>query len=411
MPAGRCRSVGRGIRSLPRAETRGCPAARAVQGAPVPNVAVLTSTWLPSSQTFVRDHVLSLRRYTPVVLTWRVISADTVPNGRLYDYAARRKHWFRPPWTKGWRYFSAPCRKEQIALLHAHFAWSAPRAIPLAGALRIPLVVTCHGTDVFVAMRQDPLCRLRERLFEEAARIVVPSDAVRASLLDYGADARKIVRLNLGVDCSRFAPAPQDLTDTARDAPRFLCVARFVPVKGHRYLLPAFAEVLRTLPDARLVLVGDGELMEEVKQQAVASSIDHAVAFLGALSSAAVADELARADVVVLSSVTCADGSRESFPVATLEAQAAGKPVVGTRCGGLPEAVEDGKTGLLVDERDIPALAEAMLRLARDPALRRQLGVAGRQRVLAHFDLHKQTALMEALYDEVIAESLPQGRP
>jgi len=376
----------------------------------VPKVAVLTSSWVPSSETFVRDHILSLRRYSPVVLTERVVSTDTVPNGSLYDYAGRRKHWFRPRWTRGWKYFAGPCRKEQVALLHAHFAWSAPRALPLAAALRIPLVVSCHGTDVFVAMRQDPLYSLRARLFEEAVRIVVHSDAVRACLLEYGADARKIVRVNLGVDCSRFAPAPKDLADTAGNTVRFLCVARFVPFKGHRYLLPAFAEVLHALPDARLALVGDGGLMEEVKQQAVASSIDHAVAFLGALSSAAVADEMARADVVVLSSVTCADGSREGFGVATLEAQATGKPVVGTRCGGIPEAIENGKTGLLVDERDIPGLAEAMLRLARDPALRRRLGVAGRQRVLAHFDLHRQTALMEQLYDEVIAQSPGGGR-
>jgi glycosyltransferase involved in cell wall biosynthesis len=166
-------------------------------------------------------------------------------------------------------------------------------------------------------------------------------------------------------------------------------VGRLVPIKDPTTLIRAFAQVLPRVPRARLMLVGDGELRPELERLVASLGLAPAVAFLGWRSD--LCSVHATLDVLTLSSLS------EGTPLALIEAMAAGRATIATSAGGTPDVVADGITGLLVPARDPAALAEAMIRLAGDPALRSRMGIAGRARSL-EYRLDRLVADVERLY-------------
>ena len=156
-------------------------------------------------------------------------------------------------------------------------------------------------------------------------------------------------------------------------------VAALAPHKGQRHLIAAMAIVVRELPDARLLIVGDGELRSTLQQQIAALGLERHVVLTGFRDDAL---GLMRSfDMFVMSSLT------EGLGSAILEAMACERAVIGTSTGGIPEAVDDGSTGILVPPRDERAMANAILSLLRDPSRRVQMGAAGRARVVTHFSV------------------------
>jgi colanic acid/amylovoran biosynthesis glycosyltransferase len=172
-------------------------------------------------------------------------------------------------------------------------------------------------------------------------------------------------------------------------------VGRFVAKKGVEDLIAALARLDRP----RALLIGSGPLEGKIRAYAADRGVD--ATFLGAREPAAVARELARTRVFVAPSKTAPDGDAEGLPTTILEAAALGVPTVSTRHSGIPEAVLDGTTGLLGPEGDADALASNIDRLLADDAFRRQLGAQARAHVSAHFDLRRQSEILERLYDEV----------
>jgi glycosyltransferase involved in cell wall biosynthesis len=170
-------------------------------------------------------------------------------------------------------------------------------------------------------------------------------------------------------------------------------IANFRELKGHRYLIQAAAQIRRAVPRARFVLVGGGPLEAEVRRQARELGLDGIVVFAGYREDALrVASSF---DLFVLPSV------HEGFPIALLEAMALGKPVVVTRVGGVPEAIEDGRHGLLVSPRDPRALADAILVLLKNQPQRQRFGSAAKRRA-AIFDIRKTVRRQEDVYQELL---------
>ena len=169
------------------------------------------------------------------------------------------------------------------------------------------------------------------------------------------------------------------------------------------YGIRAFAEARRARGRGRLVIVGDGPLQPQLAAAVrEADAADH-VTFAGALPHAEVAALLATADVLMAPSVTTANGDRESGTMVVKEASASGAVPLCTWHGGLPEIVDDGRTGYLVPERDVAALARRLEQLLADPALRRRFAEAGRAKMLAEYDNRLRVAALEDAYDEVLA--------
>jgi glycosyltransferase involved in cell wall biosynthesis len=268
-------------------------------------------------------------------------------------------------------------------VVHTHddkpLLYGAPAAA-LAGVPR--QIHTRHGQAFFLRPRQARLISLAARLTD--GFVCVSEDSARVTVRRHGVAPRGVSTIWNGIDLGRFA-----YSGPRADGPA-VTVARLNPEKDMATLLRAVALVVRSQPAFRLEVAGDGPCLADLKQTAADLRLNGHVRFLGLVSD--VPALLIRARLFVLSSVS------EGVSLTLLEAMARGLPVAATRVGGNPEVVADGDTGLLVPARSPAALAEALLRLYGDADLGRRLGLAGRRRVEAHFDVRRMVARYEALY-------------
>lgn len=280
-------------------------------------------------------------------------------------------------------------------LIHAHFGRGGALALPLARTLRVPLAVTFHGGDAtketHYRRRAIPTIyqRRMDALIREAALFHCVSDHIRDVLLTRGFPAEKLRVIRLGIETD---PPVASLAPAAEATPYLLFVGRFVEKKGAAHLLDA-VRLLRDIGDTtELVLVGDGPLGPKLRREAASVA---GVTFLGWQAPAEVRARMRGALALIVPSVTAASGDEEGLPTVVLEAMAQGTPVIGSRHSGIVEAIEDGTNGLLVPPGDARALADAIARLVRDPALRARLGAAGRRTVVERFDAKAQSHALE----------------
>jgi glycosyltransferase involved in cell wall biosynthesis len=236
------------------------------------------------------------------------------------------------------------------------------------------------------------------------ARLVLGVERLLSPLVDaYDANSRGAIEIlaGAGVPRSRLHYIPNGIevgpwlierSERSNGRSTIVCVARFVPRKRHFDLLVAVSELLRRGTSLQLVLVGDGPELISCRSLALAEGIHEHVTFAGPASHDAIPKHLARADVF------CLPSAWEGMAGSVMEAMAAGLPVVGTRVNGIADLVEDGRTGLLVPPANPGALANALERLANDPALRRRLGAAGRARIESCFTLEGMVKAKQDLY-------------
>lgn len=292
------------------------------------------------------------------------------------------------------------------ALIHAHFGIDGVYALPLAQRLGVPLVTTFHGYDATLstpALLTSPAWfrypMHRRALAQKGALFLCASEFLRQRVLALGfPEARTHVHYT-GVDPTSITPRTG-----AEETLNILHVARLVEVKGTRYLIAAFAKIATQHPAATLTIIGDGPLRAALEQLAASLGIRNRVHFAGAQPHAAVLAAMRRAAMLVLPSVTTTTGRTEGLGMVLLEAAATGVALVGSRQGGIPEAVIDGVTGLLADEKNVDELAARIDRLLREPDTRRAMGAAGRARIEQHFDIRTQTAALEAHYDALLTK-------
>ncbi|HXJ07212.1 MAG TPA: glycosyltransferase [Candidatus Acidoferrum sp.] len=174
----------------------------------------------------------------------------------------------------------------------------------------------------------------------------------------------------------------------------FVSVARFAPQKNHTLLLNSFAHGPASNPNAHLVLVGEGILQERLEAQAKNLGLTHQVHFLGLRTD--IPEVLGAADVFVLSS------DFEGNPLSVMEAMAAGLPIVSTGVGGVPDLIESGKEGILVQPGDVQGLSDSMTFLLRNRELRKCLGMAAARRAKEHFDVPVMVRAYERIYEDLV---------
>ncbi len=248
---------------------------------------------------------------------------------------------------------------------------------------------------------------LLRRLDGRFDRIVAPADAILDRVAaDEGVPRARMQCIRNGVDTARFVPADAALRAHLRErlgfgAGDFVvgCVSRLTPVKRHAALVDAFARLHAAVPQARLVLVGDGPERGNIEARIAAAGINGAVRLLGDLAD--VADVLPALDACALVSET------EGMSNAILEAMACGLPVVATAVGGNPELVAHEHTGLLVPLGDADALVDALSRLAREPDFARACGARARERILADFSIDRMAEAFQALHRSLLGRARP----
>lgn len=288
-------------------------------------------------------------------------------------------------------------RTRQTRVVHAHFGPDASTVVSAARLARCPLVVTFHGYDITTSPRSLGLPMYERRWPEPmsyASRLIAVSDFIAERLLERGAPEKKIVVHHIGTPLR-----PSAAVRLVERGPQVLLfVGRLVEKKNCAGLLDAVAALPEPLRATAIRIVGDGPLRGELEDRARRLDLD--ATFVGALDAAGVADEMRRATVFCSPGRPSSDGDAEGLPITPLEAASHGLPVVARDSGGTRDAVRDGVTGLVVPPGDKGPLVAALTSVLADHDLATRLGAAGRRHVEQHFDLARQTAMLERLYEE-----------
>jgi glycosyltransferase involved in cell wall biosynthesis len=381
-----------------------------------PKVTVFRADLLAISETFIKEQVLSLSRWQPLLagfrrvggldlsdLNCRLLRAWGPKSLSLRAISLFREFGLYPP---GLRWQFERCSG---SLVHVHFATDLIAAWPALRGLRVPIVATLHGFDINIhaefwqqfgrAHRLYPQRLLRVATHPRVHFIAV-SEAIRRRAIEYGIPSDKISVKYIGVDVARFKPSGQPLPTRNR---RVLYVGRMVEKKGADLLIRAFARVRDSIPETELVMIGDGPLLEGNKRLAQALNVP--VTFLGSMSHDAIKAQMNEARVVCAPSVTAANGDAEGFCIVILEAMASGVPVISSARGGASEGISHGLTGWCFPEHDIDAMVAHLTQSLTDDALISRMGRAARADVEARFDLRKCTAALEDLYDQLIEQA------
>jgi L-malate glycosyltransferase len=265
-------------------------------------------------------------------------------------------------------------------------------ALSMSTQLAKPPLVAARRVDFH--LRGNSLSRWKYR---QVDCFICASEAIRQMLIGDGVPSARAVTVHEGIDIERVERAePANLHADfwlPHQAPIVGNVAALVPHKGQRHLIDAAKTVVQQVPDARFVIAGEGELRPALERQIKESHLEKHVLLAGFRPD--VLSVHKAFDIFVMSSVT------EGLGTSLLDAMAAGKPIVATRTGGIPEVVADGETGLLVAPRDHDALAEAVVCLLTDAELRRRMGEAGRARARALFSAEGMVQNTLHLYQRV----------
>lgn len=375
-----------------------------------PRVAIYRTVYPLYSETFIAEQIRTYKSYQPVLICRELIrdieGLETISIGKKWRFAKKI----------GFSVFGLVKVLDKfnslsdVRILHAHFAPDAALAMPIAKKIGIPLVVTCHGSDVTVSalylaksMKLSAYRYLlgRKSLIKNTSMFIAVSDFLRNKMIGNGYPPEKVMRHYIGVDINRFTPKPKNL-DQNEQPPFFLSIARHTDVKGLDVLLRAFSQVVDKHQNVRLVQIGGGDMTEALKKMAVELGIAENVSFLGPKSPDEILPYLQSCVALVLSSRKSKSGAEEAFGLVLLEASACGVPCIGTRVGGIPEAVVHGETGFLTEPEDAEDIADKMNCLLTNPYLVESMGNRGRAMVCEHFDIVKQTAKLEKLYAQLL---------
>jgi len=375
-------------------------------------VAIFRHNLFRISEPFIAEQAQHLRRYRPLYVGRKRFGPppDGASSLALEDLY---KRWKLP--RIGWQMLTGDTHpylsllgRRRPSLIHAHFGIEGVSALGIAMQLEIPLVTTFHGFDATLkthAMLGSPAWfrypLLRRKLAREGNLFLCASSFIRQKLLETGFPEARTHTHYIGVDCQTIRPRA-DFEET----PLILHVARLVEVKGTRYLLRAFATLARKYDRVQLLIIGDGPLRRQLHALTASLGIRDRVEFLGAVPHVAVLSWMRKAAMLVLPGIRTATGREEGLGMVLLEAAATGLPIVGSRVGGIPECMLEGKTGFLVPERDEDALARRMAELLEDPVRRHRMGAAGRALVEDRFDIDRQTAVLENYYDSLIGREV-----
>ena len=283
-------------------------------------------------------------------------------------------------------------RRHRPAILHTHLVHADFLGLTAGRACRVPVLIsTKHGFNTF---RES---RLFARADRAIGRLADPHIAISRGLARYLAETEGFPEEAFTVVHYGIEPGPEP-APLEGPAARLLCVGRFVPIKGHDVLLPAFKRARDAVPGLELELAGAGPIETALRQRVRELGLAGAVRFLGLVSP--IGPALEQAAIVVVPSLG------EGFGMVALEAMERGRAVIASDVGGLPEIVDDGVTGLVVPRGDPAALAAAIGELAANPARAAAMGMAGRERALTEFSQERCTTRTAELYALALGRAL-----
>ncbi len=415
-------------------------------------IAVVCSQYPVASETFIRAQVaMLLDRGHDVHVFANVVGNYTPPHSAMDDEIARRTHYTHWPTRGG--FFSQAAKALVIAALRAPRAprvlWPAVRNLHhLMNPSHVPgyfnsmafwahpgfdvilshfghvgqqiaemaslgmvsgkLATVLHGEDVSKHLR-DHGNDAYKALFTQNDLLLPVSQHWADVIQAAGCAPQKILVQHMGIDTQRIAFRPRVCAAEAKV--HFISVCRLVEKKGLEFALRAIAHVKESFQaNATYTIIGDGPLRAQLESLSESLGLSQCVQFAGWKSHGETLDALNASHILIAPSVTATDGDMEGIPVSIMEAMASGLPVISTFHSGIPELIEDGVSGVLVKERDAPALAAAIEQLRVETGTWDSIGQAARLRVEALFDNHALATQLEECLTS-LAVSADQSGP
>ncbi len=352
--------------------------------------------------------ITALNRCAPVVIAQKRENARRYPFDAVHIVPKPGTHFLRRFWFKQvrdvpWQISNAELRalletlrETRARLLHIYFGHIAVHLLPLIRAWKNPSIVSFHGADVMVDMNKPAYREATLQMLDAATLVLVRSESLRCALIDLGCDSAKVELQRTGIPMEEFAFRERSVPEHAEW--RFVQAGRLIEKKGLPVTLRAFVIFVQQYPNATLTIAGEGPLLEELQRLARELNIAEHVSFAGFVSQEQLREIYYRSHIFLHPSQTGHDGNQEGIPNSMLEAMATGLPVFATQHGGIPEAIENGVSGVLVPERDHEALAQALFDAAKDAGFLSRIARAGADTVRHNFDLEKQARRLEEIY-------------
>ncbi len=361
-----------------------------------PNIIVLQSGFPALSATFILDQITGLinRRFN--VNNWATYlhkESSIHPDVINFGLDKSTRYLNIPPvqlqrdedaWLQAFFHRNNNIDLNLIDGFHIHYGLNFNHLKPLFRLLDCFVLVSFHGHDASRAFRNFGDDFYGE-LYQRADLITAPSEAIKHEIVIRGCDPSRVIIHRCGVDLEQFKPPDKSKPN---EVPVLLSVARLVEKKGIKYTLQALAEIKDSVK-FKYRIIGDGPLKPELLQLLDKLGLDDYVEFLGARPKDDVIREMQNSDLFILNSVVADDGDREGLPVSLIEAQSMGIPVVSSFHSGIPELVENNKTGLLSEEKDVKTIAAQVKQLLEDVELRKSMSINSRERVKDEFDIEK----------------------
>ena len=352
--------------------------------------------------------ITSLERVRTIVIAQKRENADRFPCSDLYLARRSRAHFLRRFWYRQLR--DIPWRmskrevleleevldRTQAELLHIYFGHIAVHLLPFIQKWEHPALVSIHGADVGVDLKKPAYLTATREMLAAVRQVLVRSESLRRALIQIGCAPDKIELQRTGIPLSEF---PFQERKAPRNGEwRLLQASRLIEKKGLKTTLRAFAKFKQTFPNAKLVIAGEGPEESELVELASELKISDTVQFAGFLSQTKLRELLYSSHLFLHPSETAADGNQEGVPNSMLEAMATGLPIFATHHGGIPEAVDDGVSGILVAEHDHEALGRALIDFASMPERLATMGRAAAENVAREFDQSTQIRRLEEIY-------------
>jgi colanic acid/amylovoran biosynthesis glycosyltransferase len=374
-----------------------------------PVIACYCATFLKPEMLHIYRQITALKRCVPVVIAQKREQTERYPFEAVQIIPKPATHflrriWFRQLRDMPWQISDAELRallnvltEINARLLHIYFGQIAVHLLPLIRAWKNPSIVSFHGADVTVDMNKPAYREVTRQMLEAVRLVLVRSESLQRAVADLGCDPEKIEIQRTGIPLEEFPFRERNFTGAATEW-RLVQAGRLIEKKGLPVTLRAFAVFLGQYPNATLTIAGEGPMRDELQALARELKIERSVSFTGFISQEQLRDLYYRSHIFLHPSQTGHDGNQEGIPNSMLEAMASGLPVFATRHGGIPEAIENGMSGVLVPERDHQALARALLNAVEDPVFLSQIARSGAEVVRKNFDLQTQAQRLEEIY-------------
>jgi colanic acid/amylovoran biosynthesis glycosyltransferase len=374
-----------------------------------PVIACYCATFLKPEMLHIYRQITALERCIPVVIAQKREQAGYYPFEPVHIVPKPATHflrrfWFRQlrdaPWQisdRELRALQGILRKTEARLLHIYFGQIAVHLLPLIRFWKKPSIVSFHGADVTVDMNKPAYREATRQMLHAVRLILVRSESLRRAVIGLGCDERKIEIQRTGIPLDEFPFRERSFVAAATEW-RLVQAGRLIEKKGLPVTLRAFAIFLRQHPNANLMIAGEGPLLGQLQELSRELNIDGRVSFTGFISQEQLRDIYYASHIFLHPSQTGHDGNQEGIPNSMLEAMASGLPVFATQHGGIPEAIENGVTGVLVPECDHQKLAAALLDAAKDPEFLSRIARSGGEIVRKNFNLRAQAQRLEEIY-------------